>query len=45
MIAKSQSALEDLLIALGLLDRPQLQPVPVRTNTPRDPKTPRRRRE
>ncbi|HZX51025.1 PA1414 family protein [Pseudomonas sp. XK-1] len=30
MIAKLQSVLHDLLVALGLLDRPTLQPVPVR---------------
>lgn len=29
MIAKLQSVLHDLLVALGLLDRPTLQPVPV----------------
>lgn len=44
MIAKSQNALEDLLAALGLLERPQPQPAPVRSNPPRDPQAPRRRR-
>lgn len=44
MIAKMQNTLEDLLVALGLLERPQPQPVPVRNNPPRDPQAPRRRR-
>ncbi|HLA31296.1 PA1414 family protein [Pseudomonas sp.] len=30
MIAKLHNLLHDLLAALGLLDRPKLQPIPVR---------------
>jgi len=44
MIAKLLNSLEDLLVALGLLERPQPQPVPVRDNPPRAPRAPRRRR-
>lgn len=44
MIAKLLNSLEDLLVALGLLERPQPQPVPVRDNPPREPRAPRRRR-
>lgn len=44
MIAKLLSTLEDLLVALGLLERPQPQPIPVRGNPPRAPQAPRRRR-
>ncbi|SFP82933.1 PA1414 family protein [Pseudomonas borbori] len=43
MIAKLHNALHDLLVALGLLDRPKLQPVPVRDDE-RRPQGPRRRR-
>ncbi len=42
MIAKLQSVLHDLLVALGLLDRPTLQPVPVRDD--KDGRQPPRRR-
>lgn len=35
MIAKLLNALEDLLVAWGLLDRPQ--PVPIPSNPPRTP--------
>ncbi|MHA6493874.1 PA1414 family protein [Pseudomonas borbori] len=44
MIAKLHNALHDLLVALGLLDRPQLQPIPVRNDDSRRPQSPRRRR-
>ncbi|MEH6366923.1 MULTISPECIES: PA1414 family protein [Pseudomonas] len=44
MIAKLQNAFHDLLVALGLLDRPKLQPIPVRTDDPRRPREPRRQR-
>ncbi|MDM8350196.1 hypothetical protein P8H27_15050 [Pseudomonas sp. sp1636] len=44
MSAKLYNALHDLLVALGLLDRPKLQPVPVRTDDQRRPQAPRRRR-
>ncbi|WP_296219674.1 PA1414 family protein [Pseudomonas sp. UBA2684] len=44
MSAKLQNALHDLLVALGLLERPKLQPIPVRSNPPREPQAPRRRR-
>lgn len=43
MIAKLHNALHDLLVALGLLDRPKLQPVPVRDDE-RRPQAPRQRR-
>lgn len=43
MSAKLLNALHDLLVALGLLDRPKLQPVPVRDDQ-RHPQAPRRRR-
>ncbi|WP_339524426.1 PA1414 family protein [Pseudomonas sp. EA_35y_Pfl2_R111] len=32
MSAKLQNALLDLLVALGLCERPKLQPIPVRSN-------------
>ena len=44
MNAKLLNALHDLLVALGLLDRPKLQPVPVRNDDQRRPQAPRRRR-
>ncbi|HLD09476.1 MAG TPA: PA1414 family protein, partial [Methylophilaceae bacterium] len=34
MSAKLQNALLDLLVALGLCERPKLQPIPVRSNSP-----------
>jgi len=33
MNAKLHSALLDLLVALGLCERPKLQPIPVRSDT------------
>ena len=44
MIAKLYNALHDLLVALGLLDKPVLQPIPVRQNDPRRPQQGPRRR-
>ncbi|WP_256574277.1 PA1414 family protein [Pseudomonas sp. M30-35] len=44
MIAKMQNAFHDLLVALGLLDRPKLQPIPVRNDDSRRPREPRRQR-
>jgi hypothetical protein len=44
MNIKLLNVLEDLLVALGLRERPRLQPVPVRSNPPRDPQAPGRRR-
>jgi hypothetical protein len=43
MIAKLLNALEDLLVAWGLLGRPQ--PIPIPGNPPRLPQTPRKRRQ
>ncbi|WP_255839117.1 PA1414 family protein [Pseudomonas benzenivorans] len=42
MIAKLLNALEDLLVAWGLLERPQ--PVPIPSSPPRSPQAPRKRR-
>ncbi|WP_298189856.1 PA1414 family protein [uncultured Pseudomonas sp.] len=44
MNAKLQNALLDLLAALGLRERPSLQPIPVRSNTPASPVDRGRRR-
>ena len=44
MNTKLLNLLEDLLAALGLRERPQAQPVPVRSNPPRDPRAPGRQR-
>ena len=43
MFAKLHNVLEDMLVALGLLDRPKLQPIPVRHDDPRAPTAPRQR--
>lgn len=37
MIAKLNNLLHDLLTALGLLDRPKLQPIPIKTDGDRPP--------
>ncbi|SDI07407.1 hypothetical protein SAMN05216603_12070 [Pseudomonas benzenivorans] len=44
MNTKLLNVLEDLLVALGLRERPQAQPIPVRSNPPRDPRAPGRHR-
>ncbi|HEX5844142.1 MAG TPA: PA1414 family protein [Pseudomonas sp.] len=44
MIAKLQNLLHDLLTALGLLDRPKLQPIPIKTDGKRPPVSPAPRR-
>jgi len=43
MNVKLQSALLDLLVALGLCERPKLQPIPVRSNSPGSKSAPSRR--
>ena len=43
MSAKLQNALHDLLVALGLRERPKLQPIPVRHDKPGTPSKSRRR--
>lgn len=43
MSAKLQNVLHDLLVALGLRERPKLQPIPVRHDKPDSPSKKRRR--
>jgi len=43
MNAKLHDALLDLLAALGLCERPKLQPIPVRSNSPDSKSAPARR--
>ena len=43
MNTKLQNALLDLLVALGLCERPKLQPIPVRSNSPDSKSVPLRR--
>jgi hypothetical protein len=44
MSAKLQNVLHDLLVALGLRERPTLQPIPVRHEDPGNSSKSRRRR-